>query len=132
MATPLSDAHRQLLDGKNFGYLGTVNEDGSVQINPVWVDTDGVHAIFNTEKHRTKAKNLRRDPRATLTISTGSDPYHYVEIRGRVVEFVEEGAGQHIDQLAQKYLGTPTYALNQPGDVRVIVKLLPERILARL
>lgn len=35
-------------------------------------------------------------------------------------EVVEEGADQHIDAMAKKYLGEDTYPFRQPGEERVI------------
>ena len=46
---------------------------------------------------------------------------------GRVVEITESGADQHIDKLAKKYLDKDKYPFRQPGEVRVIYKIEPER-----
>ena len=40
----------------------------------------------------------------------------------------EQGADAHIDALAKKYLGKDTYPYRQPGEVRVLVKILPEKV----
>jgi hypothetical protein len=40
----------------------------------------------------------------------------------------EQDADGHIDALAKKYLGQDTYPFRKPGEVRVIVKITPERI----
>ena len=42
----------------------------------------------------------------------------------------EKGADDHIDALAKKYLGQDRYPHRRPGEVRVIVKILPEKIQA--
>jgi hypothetical protein len=44
------------------------------------------------------------------------------------VSITAEGGAEHIDKLAKKYMGQDKYPLNQPGDVRVIIKIVPERI----
>ena len=49
-------------------------------------------------------------------------------IRGRVVENTREGASENVDKLAQKYLGVDKYPYAEPGEVRVIFKILPEHI----
>ena len=49
-------------------------------------------------------------------------------MRGRVVAEAEEGANEHIDELARAYLGVEKYPYHQPGDVRVIFRIAPERI----
>ena len=38
------------------------------------------------------------------------------------------GADEHIDALAKKYTGQDRYAHRQPGEVRVTVKVTPEKI----
>jgi hypothetical protein len=39
----------------------------------------------------------------------------------------EKGADDHIDALAKKYLGKDKYPGRKPGEVRVIVKITPEK-----
>lgn len=46
-------------------------------------------------------------------------------MRGRA-ELVEEGAEEHIDKLAKKYMGVDSYPMRQEGEVRVIVRIVPE------
>lgn len=125
MAIELNEKHQQLLRGKNFANIATLSEDGSPQVTPVWIDFDGTHILFNTEKSRKKTRNLERDPRVAISISDAANPYHYVEIQGRVVGMTEEGAFEHIDKMAMKYMGKEKYPFHRPGDVRVLVKIEP-------
>ena len=128
MAIKLTDAQKALLDGKNFAHVATLNPDGSPQVTPVWVEYDGMHVIFNSEKTRKKVTNLQRDPRVVLSISDSANPYHYIEIRGKVVEVTEKGADENIDKLAKKYMDKDKYPFHKPGDVRVILKIEPEHV----
>jgi PPOX class probable F420-dependent enzyme len=114
---------------KAFGYVATVMPDGSPQVTPVWVDYDGEHVVFNTAVGRVKERNLRRDPRAVLTVADPADPYRYVQVRGRA-EMSEEGADAHIDKLAKKYLGVDSYPYRHPGEVRIIVRITPKAVQA--
>ena len=43
-------------------------------------------------------------------------------------ELVDEGAREHIDKLAKKYLGQDKYPYLGPGERRVIIKIHPERV----
>lgn len=61
-----------------------------------------------------------------LSILDPDNPYRYLEVRGHVDEITEEGAEQHIDKMAKKYLGVDAYPYRQPGEVRVIYKIRPE------
>src|SRR5215510_3842620 len=128
----LSDAAVKLLEEKNLLYIGTINRDGSSQITPVWVDTDGTHVLVNTAVGRVKHRNVTRDPRVTLAVNTPSDFYDVALIKGRVVEQVTgPAADKHIDKLAKKYIGKDVYPWHNEKEKRVILKILPERVMTR-
>ncbi len=128
MAKRLSEKQVQLLNEDQIACVATVNGDGSVQLTPVWVDTDGEAVLLNTAKGRVKHKNLVANPNISVLVVDRADPYRWVSVRGRA-EFVEEGADEHIDRLAKKYLGADSYPGRTPGEVRVIVRVLPEHLL---
>ncbi|GIX48175.1 MAG: hypothetical protein KatS3mg131_2386 [Candidatus Tectimicrobiota bacterium] len=130
MAATLTPAMLELLRAPNLGYLATLMPDGSPQVTPVWVDTDGTHILVNTAEGRWKARNVRRDPRVALAVTDRSNPYRMLSVRGRVVKITSEGADAHIDQLAKKYLGQDRYPFRQPGEQRLLLQIQPERILA--
>jgi PPOX class probable F420-dependent enzyme len=115
-----------LLAGPNFGHLGTVNRDGSVQVSPVWVHIEDGRPVFNTAEGRVKWRNIKRDPRVTLEVIDSSG-YRSVEIRGRAVMTLE-GAREHADELALKYTGEP-FDNFEEGVERVKVTIEPERYL---
>lgn len=117
-----------LLREPNFAHLATLMPDGSPQVTPVWVDFDGTHVLVNTAEGRQKPRNVRRDPRVALSVHKQDMPYVWAAIRGRVVELTHEGADEHIDALAQKYLGRERYPFRAPGERRVILKIQPERV----
>lgn len=129
MPVTLTDAQRKLLDDKNFAHIATVDENGAPQVTPVWIEFDGTHVLFNTEEKRAKVKHLKKNPRVALSVLNAENPYQYIEIRGSVVEVTAEGADAMIDRLAKKYLGQDKYPFNKPGDVRVVVKIIPEKVL---
>ena len=127
MSKVLPEGYMDLFEKQAFAHLGTLMENGSPQVTPVWVDYDGTHVRINSAKGRVKDKNMRRDPRVALSIQDPANPYRYLEVRGRVVEITEDGADDHIDKLAQKYLGKATYPFRRPGEVRVIYLIEPEK-----
>jgi PPOX class probable F420-dependent enzyme len=120
-------SHLDLFSKKAFAHLATVMTDGKPQVTPVWVDYDGRHVLINTAEGRLKDKNMQRDGRIALSIADPDNPYRYLEVRGRVVERTHAGADAHIDAMATKYLGQDKYPFRQPGEVRVLYKVLPER-----
>jgi PPOX class probable F420-dependent enzyme len=111
----------------NFGTITTLMRDGMPSTHVMWVDADDEHVLINTEVHRAKYRNLKRDPRATVTVWDKNNPYRYVEVRGRVVDTVHgESARRHIDELSVKYKGRP-YDASAIKSERVILKIAPER-----
>jgi PPOX class probable F420-dependent enzyme len=127
MAT-IPASHTDLLTRRTFANVATLNSDGSPQVTPVWVDYDGTYVLINTARGRVKTRNLAREPRVAVSISDPENPYRYLSIQGRVVEMTEAGGDAHIDKMARKYLGEDTYPYRTPGEVRVIVKIAPEKV----
>jgi PPOX class probable F420-dependent enzyme len=128
MSATIDGRTEELLKGKNFANVATLRRDGSVQVAPVWVDVEAGHAVVNSAKGRAWPTNLERDPRVTLSVQNMENPYEYVEIRGRVVEQTTDGADEHIDSLAKKYLGQDEYPYRQPGEQRVIIRIEPDHV----
>ena len=127
MAAPLSEALVALLRKPLLVHVATVMPDGTPQSTPVWVDTDGEKVLFNTAKGRVKHRNMLRNPAVALSFVDDENPYRMFEIRG-TVDLVEDGADDHIDFLAKKYLNEDEYPFRQPGEERVIVQVRPEAI----
>jgi len=128
MAGTIPESYRDLFSKRAFAHLATLMPDGSPQVTPVWCDYDGTHIFVNTAKGRIKDRNMRRNQRVALSIMDPDNPYRYLAVRGRVEEITEEGADSHIDSLAKKYLGKDRYPFRQPGEVRVLYKIRPERV----
>ncbi|MGC1905251.1 MAG: PPOX class F420-dependent oxidoreductase [Candidatus Acidiferrum sp.] len=127
MAEQSLEKYSDLFKKKAFANLGTLMKDGSPQVTPVWCDFDGKYIRVNSALGRVKDKNIRRDPRVALAIVDPENPYRYIEIRGKVVEVTEKGADDHINSLSDKYLGNPVYPFRQPGEVRVLYKIEPQK-----
>ncbi len=101
--------------------------DGQPQSTPVWIDTDGEAVIFNTARGRVKHRNIERNPAVAISVVDDQNPYQMLEIRGDA-ELVDEGADEHIDAMAKKYLGKDEYPFGQPGEERVIVRVRPTAV----
>ena len=127
MSAEIPEQYRDLFDKKAFASLATLMPNGQPQVTPVWCDFDGSHVIVNSAKGRRKDRNMRSDPRVSLSISDPDNPYRYLEVRGSVVEITEDGADEHIDSMAKKYMSVDKYPYRQPGEVRVVYKIEPQR-----
>jgi PPOX class probable F420-dependent enzyme len=98
-------------------------------VTPVWTDVQDGRIRFNTAIGRVKERNLRRDPRIGMSITARDNPWEKVDVRGRVVDWVEgEEADNHIDDLSEKYTGQRPYPWRNPEEQRVIVVIEPERV----
>jgi PPOX class probable F420-dependent enzyme len=124
----IPDSHLDLFNKKAFAHLATLMPGGQPQVTPVWVDYDGRHVVINTAEGRQKDKNLQRDGRVALSIIDPDNPYRYLEVRGRIANRTRDGAEDHIDAMAKKYLGLDKYPYRRPGEVRIIYKVEPEHI----
>jgi PPOX class probable F420-dependent enzyme len=128
MSTAIEGRAEELLKAKNFCQVATLRSDGSVHLVPVWVDVRNGRPVLNTAEGRVWPRNLERDPRVTLTVQNMENPYEYVTIRGRLAERTTEGADEHIDEMAKKYLGQDSYPYRQPGETRLIIRIEPEHV----
>jgi PPOX class probable F420-dependent enzyme len=125
----LSDKAQKLFTDPNYLFVGTINQDGSPQVTPVWTDLQDGRIRFNTAIGRVKERNLRRDPRVGMSITARDNPWDKVDVRGRVVDWIEgEEADSHIDDLSEKYTGQRPYPWRTPDERRVIVLIEPERV----
>jgi PPOX class probable F420-dependent enzyme len=131
MTAPLDPRSQELLEAKNFAQVGTLRKDGSPSVTPAWVDVKDGLVWLNSAEGRAWPTNLRRDPRVALNVQNLENTQEYVAIRGRVAEMTHDGADEHIDSLAKKYLGLDAYPFRQPGEQRVIIKVAPESVTHR-
>ncbi|MDI6768389.1 MAG: PPOX class F420-dependent oxidoreductase [Anaerolineales bacterium] len=126
----IPESHHDLLkdETKAFVYLATLMPDGSPQVTPVWFNTDGEHILINSAEGRIKDRNMRARPTVALCIADPANPYRYLQIHGKVIEFTTAGADAHIDALAFKYQGVPKYPYRQSGEIRVKYKIQAEKV----
>ncbi|MFF7158653.1 TIGR03618 family F420-dependent PPOX class oxidoreductase [Streptomyces sp. NPDC008139] len=122
----LSDSARALIDDKNFATIATLQPDGQAQLSVVWVTRDGDDVLVSTKEGRRKHLNLLKDPRTTVLVTPVDNPYKYLEIRGTAT-LTREGGDDLINALSRKYTGE-AYGNDEPGDVRVVVRVSADRI----
>lgn len=125
----IPESHVDILAGESYAHLSTVMPDGTPQVTPVWVDHDGREAILlNTARGRQKERNIRANPKVGVSVLDPDDPYRYVSVRGEA-ELIEEGADDHIDELARQYMGVDEYPHHgEESGPRVIVRVPAESV----
>ena len=128
MPDQFSTASRELFAKKMLIPVASLGADGEPHATPVWCELDGDDVIINTALGRAKARNLANDPRVALSAVDPDNPYSVIAVRGTVVGFTTEGADEVIDRLAKKYLDVDTYPFRREGEIRVTVRIRPDRI----
>ncbi|WP_101296237.1 PPOX class F420-dependent oxidoreductase [Halegenticoccus soli] len=125
----IPESHREIFEKQSFAHLATLMPDGTPHVTPVWVDQeDGEYVLVNTARGRRKEKNVSRNPKVGLSVVDPDDPYRFVSVRGEAT-LSEEGAVEHINRLAQRYMGVDEYPnLGQESGPRVIVRIPTEDI----
>jgi PPOX class probable F420-dependent enzyme len=125
----IPESHVDVLEAESYGHLATLMPDGSPQTTPVWVDhEDREYVLVNTARGRQKERNVRRDPRVAVSVPDPEDPYRYVSVRGEAT-LTEEGAVEHIDELARQYMDRERYPHHgEESGPRVIVRIEAEHV----
>ena len=111
-------------DTRAYLFLATSMPDGTPQVTPIWFNTDGQHILINSAKGRVKDQNMRAHPQVAMVIQDPNTPYRYLQIRGQVIEIIEENALEHIEALAQKY--TAKGWKTNLNETRVTYNILPQ------
>jgi PPOX class probable F420-dependent enzyme len=109
-------------------YLATSMPDGSPQLTQTWVDTDGEHILINSVAGFQKIRNIERDPRVAVTVSDPQNSTRYYAVRGRVLNVTADGAADHIEQLALRYIGGPYPWYGGRGQQRLIITIEADKI----
>ncbi len=117
-----------LLREASLCFISTTMRDGSPQLTQTWVDTDGARVLINTVDGFQKVKNIRRDPRVAVAVADPKNPSRYYSIRGEVLSVTSAGAAEHIEQLAQRYLGTPYPWYGGRDQTRLILTIESHKI----
>jgi PPOX class probable F420-dependent enzyme len=103
-------------------------KDGSPQLSPVWADMEEEYVLVNTAEGRIKHKNVLRDPRVAISVVDNNNPLNMTTMRGKVIEIIPDYQYQHANRLTKKYMGKDRYPFRQPGEKRIILKILPEKV----
>jgi len=125
MADKLEGRAKEILEEPHYAVVSIPRQDGSVQAVVAWVHPDGDNVAVNSAEGRAWPANLRRARKATIT--SMATPQEWVSVSGTLEEDTHEGAVDHINALARKYIGTD-YPYLGPGEQRIKFTLRPERV----
>lgn len=115
-----------LLERPLVAVLATNGANGETLLSPVWHEwrDGGFTVVVGVDD--AKARQLRRDPRASIVVFDQEPPYRGIELRTRA-RFVEDGVAEAQNRLAKRYLGEErgTDYSNAVDFDEVIVRLEP-------
>ena len=127
MATLEDPGVQALLAKPNHAVVSTLGDDGTIHSTVVWVDVEDGRLAVNSAVGRKWPTDLQGNPTITVLIYDQSDPYDFVEVRGRAVSRLEDADG-HIDRLAKKYLGADSYPFRKEGEQRITFLVDADRV----
>ena len=130
--TLLTPEVRAAITAGHLAHLATINPDGSPQVSIVWVGLEGDELVVGHLGSGRKVANLRRDPRAVVSIETDqTNPMglqEYLVVTG-TARITPGGAPELLQQLAEVYLGPgvrfPPMDEPPPGNV---IRIEPRHI----
>lgn len=132
--TDIPETYRHLLDAPICATMVTLMPDGTPHASVVWRKyEDGLIWVCMAQGAQ-KVRNLKCHPHVAFTIMDPQDPYRYLEIRGVLVELVENANPDILDEIAVLYTGQKYYGVAEPEENRkdplALAKIKPTRIRA--
>jgi PPOX class probable F420-dependent enzyme len=102
------DEARRILESDSLAHVTTIDPDGRPQTTLAWVGLEGDEVVFATLPDQRKLRNLRRDPRITISIQTervtAYGLHEYLVIYG-TARVTHGGGPEVLQRLAHTYLG---------------------------
>ena len=118
----------KLFSAKNLVFIATLMKDGSPQLSPVWANYESGFILVNTAEGRIKHKNILRDPRVAVSVTSNDNPLDMTTIRGTVVAIISDSEYNHADKLTQQYMGRNHYPFKRDNGKRIILKIKPHKV----
>ena len=126
MSAEIPSDYLPLLVEANYGHLGTIRPDDTVQVNPMWFEFDGTRLRFTHTTKRAKFRNLQHNPSMSLSVIDPADPFRYLEVRGSLVDVVPDPEGEFYIRLGKRYGNAGQQAPPDSAD-RVILVMSVEK-----
>ncbi|WP_433623353.1 PPOX class F420-dependent oxidoreductase [Halomicrococcus sp. NG-SE-24] len=127
--TTIPDRYDDLFERETLAHFATVLPDGAPHVVPVWVDRDDDHLLVNTVRGTRKERNVRQDRRVALSLVDPDDPNRFLAVRGEVVTATEDGAVEHVNRLARRYMDVEEYPrLGEESGPRLLLRIRPDEV----
>ena len=109
--------------------IGTQRRDGRIALTPVWFEYREQRLWLNSFESAAWPRRVQRAGVATVLLIDPADTLRTAHLDCELESVQREGAREHIDALAQRYLGD---RYQGPHQDRVILRLRPTRIMSAL
>jgi PPOX class probable F420-dependent enzyme len=127
--TTIPDEYDDLFERETLAHFASVLPDGAPHVVPVWVDRDDGHLLVNTVRGTRKERNVRQDRRVALSLVDPDDPNRFLTVRGEVVAATEDGAVEHVNRLARRYMDVEEYPrLAEESGPRILLRIRPDEV----
>ncbi len=132
MTSELSRAALDLLESSAVATLATIDPDGRPHLSLAWVGVEDGEIVIGSITDQHKLRNIRRDPRVTLTIPSDRINEHglleYLVISG-TARISPGGGAALLGRLAQTYLGPDVVFPSMPNPPDgVVTRIRVERV----
>ena len=130
IGTPEQDA---FIRSMKWASITSLRKDGSPTTSVVFYAVDGDDLLFSTTKDRIKAKTLKRDSRAAVTVLDEGAPYRFASVEGRAT-IVEDNiipghiAVNRVMRGVADWQPPAGYEETLRAQGRVIIRVTPERV----
>ena len=125
MSAEIPADYVHLLEEPNFGSLGTIRPDDTVQVSPMWFQYDGEVIRFTHTTKRAKYRNLQHNPSMSLAVMDPADQTSYLEVRGKLIAIEPDPEGAFYVVLGKRY-GNPDQKPPRDAADRVILVMSVE------
>ncbi len=125
----IPEEYHDLFEKATFAHVTTISPDGTPHATPVWIDYDDEtnRLLVNTERGRRKERNVSNDPTVAVSMTDPDNSYRFLSLTGEVTRITTDGAREHIDVLAHRYMGEDEYP-NPIQTERVILRIRPDTV----
>ncbi|HYI25485.1 MAG TPA: PPOX class F420-dependent oxidoreductase [Thermomicrobiales bacterium] len=123
---PIPPSFHDLLASRAFAFVSTLGRSGEPQVTPIWFMWDGEHLQFGVLEGRQKYRNLIRDNRIAIAIAHPSNPYRYLEVRGRISGITPDIDDALFNAVSLKYSGQP-FDASRESSARYVATVEVER-----
>lgn len=121
------ETHKDIIAKSQVVVLGTTGASGEPQVTALWFHFEDDILRMSINDNRQKAKNLRRDSRASAFFIDPENPYRTLELRGTVT--VEPDPDYvFASKVGEKYGGVDMRQMDKPGEVRSVFTLNVEKV----